>query len=278
MIYFTIAARLCEVSSVKKCHVKCHLLAGLFILLVLTGCLPVARPVSTPRPSETPQPATETPIPTTVWFPPTATHTLLPTVELLPTQEMRPGVGELLFEDDFSDETAWMQWNTAAGSVAIGKDDLTIVIYEEKVYMYSVRLQPVFTNFYLELTANTNFCRGKDEYGLLVRVSPDIDYYRFSLACDGNVRLDRFSNGQATSPQASMLSGAAPQGAPGQVRLGVWALKDEMRFFINNQYQFTVKDGLLPAGGVGVFAHSASAELLSVYFSDLKVYSLVGEP
>ena len=277
MIYFTLAVRLCEVSSVKKCHVKCHLLAGLSLLLVLTGCLPVTRPVVV-RPSATPVPATETPAPTTIWFPTTPTFTPLPTVELLPTPQMRPDVGELFFQDDFSDETAWMLWQTAAGSVAMGKDDLTIVIHEEKVYMYSVRLQPVFTDFYLELTANTNFCRGKDEYGLLLRVSPDIDYYRFSLSCDGNVRLDRLYQGRTVSPQATMLSGAAPQGAPGQVRLGVWALKDEMRFFINDLYQFTVKDGTLLTGGVGVYALSSSAELLSVYFSDLKVYQLVDEP
>ena len=275
---------MCEVSSVKSFYVKCHLsralcslLACLIIGLALEGCLPLATPTPLVLPSDTPRPPTETPAPTPVWFPPTATFTLFPTPEILPTEDMRPGIGALLFQDDFSDPTAWLLSQTEAGSMALGKDELSIVILQERTYLFSVRQQPVFSDFYLEITASTSFCRAKDEYGLLLRVSPDLAYYRFSLSCDGYVRLDRAVEGRSSSPQPWMLSGAAPPGAPSQVRLGVWAVGDEMRFFVNDYYQFTVHDPVLWSGGLGVFARSASAEQVTVNFSDLQVYEIVDD-
>jgi hypothetical protein len=197
-----------------------------------------------------------------------------------PTPDQRPGVSELIFSDDFSDPSAWTQGRTAEGSVAVSNNELTIAIADghERAYLSSVRGQPVFTNFYVEITANPMLCRGKDEYGLLMRVSPALDYYRYSLACDGNLRLDRVVNGQATSPQPWLLSGAVPPGAPSVVRLGVWAYGSEMRFFVNDEYQFTVHDPLLPSGSIGVFSRSASDMAVTVNFSALNVYEITSAP
>jgi hypothetical protein len=44
-----------------------------------------------------------------------------------------------------------------------------------------------------------------------------------------------------------------------------------MRFFINDQYQFTVNDPLLPSGNIGVFARSIGETAVTVNFSDLIV-------
>jgi hypothetical protein len=193
---------------------------------------------------------------------------------------MRPGIGALLFSDDFSDPAAWTQSRTAEGSVAVTINELTIAIAEdnERAYLSSVRTQPVFGNFYMEITASPSLCRDKDEYGLLLRVSPDLDYYRYSLACDGNLRLDRVVDGQASSPQPWLLSGSVPPGAPSTVRLGVWAYGEEMRFFVNDEYQFSVRDPLLTSGGFGAFARSAGDMAVTVNFSALNVYELSGPP
>jgi hypothetical protein len=187
---------------------------------------------------------------------------------------MRPTLGKVLFEDDFSDPKAWQLSQTDLGNVAMGKNELTIAISETNAYLMSIREQPVFTDFYLEINAAPSMCRGMDEYGVLIRVSPNTDYYRFSLSCDGQVRLDRVINGQASSPQAWQPSGAVPPGAPSSARIGVSASGSQMDFFVNGQYQFSVKDPLLALGAVGVFARSVNKMAVTVNFSDLVVYQV----
>ena len=138
---------------------------------------------------------------------------------------MRPSTGKILLEDDFTDPTAWTLSQSDLGSVALGKNELTIAIGETPAYLYSVREAPIFTDFYLEITAEPSMCRDLDEYGVLLRVSPDVDYYRFSLSCNGQVRLDRVLGGQASSPQPWMMSGSVPPGAPSYVAarsMGSW--------------------------------------------------------
>jgi len=153
----------------------------------------------------------------------------------------------------------------------LSKNKLTIAITVPKSYLSSVRRQPVFGNFYAEITASPNLCRGADEYGLLIRVASAQDYYRFSVACNGQTRLDRVYRGQASSPQPWIMGSRVPVGSPSTSRLAVWAVGDEMRFFINDEYQFTVHDPLLTSGALGVFARSAGESAETVNFSDLVV-------
>ena len=248
----------------------CGLLAW---MLLASACLPVA----TLLPTETPTPALPTATLTTtpVWFPPTATFTPMPTATVLPpTPEQRPGIGEPLLQDDFSTGESWALSEKDGASARLGKAELTIVISKKRVYHISLRFEPQFTDFYAEITASPGLCRGLDEYGMLIRAQSSNDYYRFSLSCDGQVRLDRILHGQASSPQPWLLSGDVPPGGPSTSRLGVWAVGAEMRFFINGNFQFAVNDGQIPVGVIGVFARSASDEALTVNFYDLSVWEV----
>ena len=74
-----------------------------------------------------------------------------------------PGWGEIIFQDDFSSAEAWALSATAKGSVALGKNKLTIAIAAPKSYISSIRSQPVVSDFYAEITASPNLCRGADE-------------------------------------------------------------------------------------------------------------------
>jgi hypothetical protein len=230
--------------------------------------------ISIAPPTDTQSPPTTTVTPTIIWFPPTVTPTPFPTPVITPTVDMRPDLGRILFEDDFSDPKSWSLSQSQAGSVALGKNELTIAIGEMNAYLFSIREEPIFTDFYLEITAEPSLCRNLDEYGVLFRVSPNIDYYRFSLSCNGQVRLDRVSQGQASSPQPWMLSGSVPPGAPSSSRLGISAIGSEMSFFVNDHYQFSVHDPLLASGGVGVFARSANKMAVTVNFSNLAIYEI----
>ena len=98
------------------------------------------------------------------------------------------------------------------------------------------------------------------------------DFLRFGLNCRGEVRLDRLSGGDASSPYPPEMSGAVPPGAPSSTRLAVWALGKELRFYANGQYLFTVSDPVLHVGGLGVYARAGGEDTMTVNFSDLDVY------
>lgn len=181
-------------------------------------------------------------------------------------------LGEVVLDENFSSGEAWSLGKTGVGSAAIGVNELTLVVSEPDAYVYSVRESPELSNFYAEITASPMLCREMDEYGLLLRFSSPADFYRFSLSCDGQVRLDRVVGGAASSPQPWTFSGSVPPGAPSQSRLAVWAVGEEMRFFINDEFQFTVSDPMLPSGKLGMFARSAGEKAVTVNFSDLLVH------
>jgi hypothetical protein len=97
------------------------------------------------------------------------------------------------------------------------------------------------------------------------------NFYRYALSCDGRVRLDRVIQGSATSPQPWIQNSAIPPGAPVPARLEVRLQGNEMQFFVNDQYQFTVNDPALQIGNIGVFARSVGDNAVTVNFSDLIV-------
>jgi len=248
----------------------------LIILILSTACLPI-RPLVAPTVEIIPSPSPTLrvqPTPTTVWFPPTSTFTPYPTLAVTPTPELLTGIGEVIFSDDFSSGEAWSLGRTAEGSVALGKNELTIAISTPRAYMFSYRNAPILDNFYAEITASPTLCKDLDEYGMLIRFNPPSSYYRFSLSCDGQVRLDRILSGSASSPQTWIPSGAVPPGAPSTSRLGVWALGEELRLFVNNEFQFSITDPTLSSGTLGVFARSAGENVVTVNFSDLVAYQV----
>lgn len=244
-------------------------------LWYLAACKPAA-PVEPAAPTETPAPpATATATP--VWFPPTATLTPAAPVEILPTPPPLPVLGDLYLNEDFATAEFWPLLRTARGNIAVGGNRLTLATLLPKTYLASIRNQPLLTDFYLKINLRVNLCASGDEYGVLLRALTESEFYRLSLSCDAQVRLDKINGAQAASPQPLMLSGAYPPGAPVTVELGVWVQGKVLRVYINQQYQFGVSDSAaIPAGMVGVFVRSGEAETLSVSFSEMQIYTLEG--
>ena len=166
-------------------------------------------------------------------------------------------------------------WDTAAsdqGSASVVNNHLTLAA-QSKVYIISLRHKLSMNNFYAEITAQPNLCRGDDDYGLLIRANA-VAYYRFSLTCNGMVYAERvrFKNIQLLHDPAA--SGDVPIGPPGEVRIGVWVVGTEMRLFLNDHYQFTVNDPSYVSGTLGVFVRSAGDTPVTVNFSDLMIQSV----
>jgi len=238
---------------------------------LLSACFPISSIPTVPKATQT---ATETHTPTVIWFHPTETPTTAPRVVPSPTPELRPGVGTVLFSDNFALPTDWSLIETETGIISVANNELTAALSRAKGYIYSVREGALFTNFYAEITASPTLCSGFDEYGMLLRFQSPGNFYRYSLSCNGQVRLDRVFGGAASSPQPWMETTSVPSAAPSSSRLGVWAVGKEMRFFVNDQHQFTISDSTLPSGAMGVFIRSGGDNAVTVNFSDLVVLKI----
>ena len=219
----------------------------------------------------TPHPPTPTPLqtPTRVWFPATVTPSPQPFRTQAPTPDMLTGLGVVIATDDFSRSSTWDTAASDQGSASISRDRLTLAV-QPGVYLISLQRNIVAGDFYAEITARPSLCRGEDEYGFLVRANA-ATYYRFSLTCNGQTHAERISVKERHNLQDSVMSGDVPPGAPGEVRIGVWAAGPEMRLFLNGRYQFSISDHNLSSGTVGVFAHAAGDTPITVAFSDLEV-------
>jgi len=246
-----------------------------FLGVAFLLCLTAACAQATPSPTFTPLPtSTPTTTPTVVWFPPTETPTPHPTVEPSPTLDLLPGVEAVLLRDDFSTGEGWSLASSDQGSVAVRGNHLTLALAQPRGYLFTTRQEPLLSNFYAEITASPSLCTGADEYGLLVRVSSSLDYYRISLSCDGRARVDRLYQGVATTAVSWTTSGAIPSTVPNTSRLQVWALGSEIRFFIDDFLLFSLQDTVLYTGTLGVFVRAAGDTGVTVSFSDLVIYTV----
>ena len=241
------------------------------LLLACSGCRVTFAPAA---PSETPTPAPSASA-TIQWFPPTPTASPFPTPNTTPTPDQRPGIGELLLEDDFSDASFWTTGRDDEGVVLVSGGTIYLGLNAENSYLFSTRIAPVFRDFYAELTTSPTLCRGEDEYGLLIRGLGG-DHYRFALSCDGRAKVDRYLGGSLTRQAGWAQNQTIPAVVPGSSRLAVWASGSQLRFFVNDLYLFSVNDTQLYLGVIGVYVHTSGPGDVAASFSDLQVWA-VGE-
>jgi hypothetical protein len=242
-------------------------------MLALTACLPAGVDQLTP---ELPPVSSSSAVPsaTIVWFPPTSTWTPFPTSQASPTLEGLPGLGAQTFSDDFSDPEAWPGAKTESdggNNAIINRNRLTLAVNAPPVYLFSLNNALQLTNFYAEVDVSVNRCAGNDAYGMLFRAAGNIDSYRYALACNGQVRVERLQANKVNILQDWLPSGDVPPGAPGQVKLGVWVTGVEMRFFLNGHYQFTTIDPVFHNGTLGLFVDAVSSGGMNISFSNLVV-------
>lgn len=243
-------------------------------MIFLIGCLTSSCSPADAIPIASATSSSETPLPTpsVVWFPPSATPTLPAVVTATSTPEMKPGIGALILNDDFADFASWDTAISDQGSAAISRNRLTIVV-QPGIYLASMRHDLAVGNFYAEITARTSTCRDDDNYGLILRAAGN-SFYRLALACNGLVFVERVKTGTRLTIFEPVASGDAPPGAPGEARIGIWAVNAEMRVFLNGRFQFSIIDKSFPNGGFGVYARSAGDTPVTVTFSDLIIYDV----
>lgn len=249
------------------------------IIVSTAGCgKPAAEKISTAAPrvntiTETSLMPTSTP----VWFPPTPTYTPIPspTPGLEATYQANLEYGKLILEDNFNNDQSWTYGKFGTGSILFGINELSIGVIQKGEYLSSLRSDTEIGDYYLEITASPSICGGEDEFGVLFHVSQDMDFFRFGINCNGEARLDRHLDGVVTVSHSLTRYGAIPVGGPISSTIGIQTIGKTASFFVNGSYLFTIQDPSITSGGVGVFAHAASQNALTVNFSNLKIYEAI---
>jgi len=250
-----------------------QIIAGLIGGMTLAACSNLS---TTTPPTLTPiPPVTETPTPTIVWFPPTRTRPQCPTPAFAPTIEYHPGIGGLIFSDSFDRAALWNTASTAQTTAIVTRNRLVLSFTGQgPLSVISLRSEPLLGDFYAEATADVSLCGSTDQYGMVFRAAPGMNFYRFAVNCNGEVRLERSVNGQVYPIQDWVSSGDATFGAPAHLTLGVWVVGDEMRTFLNDSFQFSVRDPVFETGSIGFYVYAAGKTSITASFSDLLVYSV----
>jgi hypothetical protein len=246
-------------------------------LLVAGGSMVLVNCSGTiPMPTGTPMPAvTDTASPTIVWFPSTDTPEFLPTQSAKPTEEYRPGLGNLIFTDSFDNPGLWNTSSSEQASATLTRNRLVLSVSEPgPLSILSLRTQPDVGDFYAEAMVDISLCDSKDQYGMVFRASSSADYYRFTINCLGQLRLERVRGGEVYPLNDWISSGDAPTGAPAQIKIGVWAAGRELRVFLNDHYQFSQPDPVFSNGTIGFYIYANGQTPVTVSFSDLSVYSV----
>lgn len=249
-----------------------RLILPILLIFGVNACSAVLeQPVyATITPTTSPSPSS-----TIIWFPATSTATLAPTLEPAPTENLHPAVGEVLYRDDFTDEGSWSTRAESGGKIVYGKQELTLAVQDAKTYIASFYTSPDIENASIEITSTVSLCKAEDSYGILFRAANAMNGYRYSANCLGKVKLELLKSGKAYIIKDWTQSGQILPGSPYQARLMVWMVNDELRFFVNDIFQFSARDLTYPKGKVGVFARQAADTPITVSFSDLIVRGIL---
>jgi hypothetical protein len=191
-------------------------------------------------------------------------------------------LGNATGSDPFDSSTKWA-WPT-------GADDFTDVQFKDGAMLttnlnkdaagWRFPLLNQQTDSYIELTANSGTCSGKDSYGIIFRVpvlqAPDQGYL-YQVTCDGYYRLWKWDGKAGTKGVALNLlswkkSAEIHAGADQTNRLGVMVVGKKITLYMNGVLLGSASDESFTTGYFGVFVHSGSDTNYTVKFDAMKYW------
>ncbi len=243
-----------------------------------------------PIPTEPPVVTATAPVPTaTQPVPPTATATVAaPTETLAPTEtpptstptevagDPRLSLGDPTFIDDsFKENGNWgSDW----------KDEFTQGQFQDhQLVLTSIGVDgwtitwPKPSDFYMEMTAKTGECAGKDRYGLIIRVPETFDRgYLFGFTCDGQYSL-RIWNPEEKKYEYLIdwtASSHIKAGSEQTNRLGIMAEGDRFSLYANGHFLAEASDDTYSKGTFGPFIGHAETPDFTIYISEIAYWEL----
>lgn len=172
--------------------------------------------------------------------------------------DVPPGAGELLFEARFAAGEGWAVGSDTGGGASLSEGSLVLAVSLPNASRFVLAPTPPQADFLLEAGLRASLCSAADEIGILFRVTPTGDHYRFTLDCQGQVRVTRLVGAGAVLLAGPTDAPSAIPGSPAENRLAVLGQGDTFSLIVNDEPVLEVRDPILTSGQFGFFVRSAS--------------------
>jgi len=239
--------------------------------LLLCSCLPGITPIA-----PTPMPLSTQAVPSATFayptIPPTVTRIPFPTPT--PTPSSLDELGEVIFEDDFSQDRGWELGEQKIGAISLQSDRLVIAVRQANSFLYSLLPTLALDGFFLEIELRADLCQSGDEFGVMFRVNQDFEHYRYAINCQGAARAVRILSGDSRSLVPLSEFPSIISGPMSTNRLSLMASGDTFQFRINGLEIFKARDVTLTEGALGLFVRSGRANQVTISFDNLRIREL----
>lgn len=238
--------------------------------LLLGGCAPASGPTPAPSPPPSPQPTSPVLIPTVI-----PTPSVTPAATATSSADLRSGVGELVFDARFATGEGWIVGSDTGGGASLSNGSLVLAVSLPEASRFVLAPTPPQADFLVEAGLRASLCSAADEIGLLFRVNPRGDYYRFTLDCQGKVRVTRVVGTSAVLLAGPTDAPGAIPGSPAENRLAVLGRGDTFSLLVNDEPVLQVHDPLLTSGQFGFFVRSASQGQTTAALTTFRLWDLL---
>ena len=187
-----------------------------------------------------------------------------------------PGTGKTLYHDEFVQGYTgnWRLEHDELGSSMIVPEQLLIELNEPYTVQYATLIEPVFSDFALEVEAGLNNGSLASTYGLLFRMQGPEEFYRFAITGDGMYVLERHDPLGATVRFTDdwHSSNVIKTGHGSTNVIKVVADGPRMSFYVNDALLEEVTDDSYRSGQIALSAGTFDSAETQVSFDNLSVY------
>jgi hypothetical protein len=212
--------------------------------------------------------------PATATSPPFTPVPTRPTLTIVPSATPVAELGDLIFEDDFSDpESGWDRVETDQSLTDYHQGAYRIRVDEPQIDTWA-NPGRVFNDVRLAVRAIKAGGPDDNDFGVICRYRDAENFYAFLISSDGFYAIQKFEDGERTSlgfegmrPSPFIHQGAAENEILAECigdRLGLW---------VNGVLLLEVHDSTFSAGDVGLIAGTFDESGVDIHFDDLALYS-----
>lgn len=175
--------------------------------------------------------------------------------------------------ETFDDAGDWQLSADAAASVSVADGALRVHVHEIGQVAWAAANR-TYSDFRLTVEATQVSGPDDNEYGVLVRMAGDQQFYVFSISGDGYARIARYNSGSWTVLGPDWVeSDAIHQGAATNV-LEVEARGATFIFSVNGTQVLQAEDAQLAKGDIGLYAGAFNEADVVIDFDNLEVEPL----
>jgi len=230
-------------------------------------------PEVTPTTEVTATPTQESVLPPTEQPTPTATPTPIPE-----DADPRLRLGDPDWVDTFDGSTYWPLYSDSHVSFDIEGENLILKAFNPD-YWNGWILPAVgrIGDFYLEMTATTGACSGRDSFGMVIRASTvdaGQEGYLFGISCDGRYSLRQWDAETLTRLVDWTPTDAIQAGGDTAYRIGIMAEGDVFTMYVDGEMVHEFSDNAYSEGMFGVFVSAAQTPNFTVTVEEMSYWIL----